>query len=211
MSASIIPTRPPYLESATARFTATVLLPTHTLPSADRDDVLHSWKRSATRLGRHHRTHVRGHVDLDPRDPVERRDSRHRLVVHLLLHRTGGCGELDHERDLPTLDPEVLDEIEADNVAAQIGVLHDPERLKHCSRFDILCGHRHVLGSSPATLHSVTPGDHRFSPPQRAGRLDQSPSRKQRRTPLSARWRPSPKSASRRQKSERRIPLNERP
>ena len=50
-----------------------------------------------------------------------------RLGLHLVLHRTGRRGEFDREGDVRAADGDVLDELQRDDVALEVRVLHGPE------------------------------------------------------------------------------------
>ena len=45
-----------------------------------------------------------------------------RLIAHLILHRARRRRQLDGERHAAAVDPQVLDELERDDVAVEIGV-----------------------------------------------------------------------------------------
>jgi hypothetical protein len=55
---------------------------------------------------------------------------RHRLVTHLVLDRTGGRRQLDRETHPPLVDGDVLDEVQRDDVLAEIGVDDDTQRFE---------------------------------------------------------------------------------
>ena len=54
-----------------------------------------------------------------------------RLIAHLILHRTRRRRQLDGERDAAAVDRQILDEPEADDVAVQVGIVDDLQRLEH--------------------------------------------------------------------------------
>ena len=58
-----------------------------------------------------------------------------RLIAHLVLHRTRRRRELDGERDAAAVDRQILDEAEAHDVAVQIRIAHDRQRIEHRSAF----------------------------------------------------------------------------
>ena len=67
---------------------------------------------------------LRGHLHGHLADAGERLDHRLRLGLQLVLHRAGGGGQLDLERDLAAVDGQVLHEAQLHDVGVEIGVHH---------------------------------------------------------------------------------------
>ena len=150
MSPSIIPTRLPACASATARFTATVVLPTPPLPAPTAitffTPATGCRVPSATLA-------VRTAAVIDT---LHRRDAghaRHRglgLRLHLVFDRTGRRRQLDDERHRARrIDRQRLDEAETDDVATEIGIGDDTKRVEDGS----LIGSGH--GGLPSLLTSL--------------------------------------------------------
>ena len=109
-----------------------------TLAGAHRDDVLHAGHGRLARFRRERRSDLRRHLDLDAGDAGNATDQVPRLIAHLILHRARGCRQLDGERHSAAVDPQVLDELERDDVAVEIGVPNGLQGLED----GCLCGLR---------------------------------------------------------------------
>ena len=121
MSASSSPTDAPDWASATARLTLTVLLPTPPLPGRDGDDVLHARQELLWLLRRRPPDH-RAPGDLDLLDP-DLAQRRVHVALDLVLERAGRRRQLDREGDIGAVDRDVLDHVQRDDVAPELGLL----------------------------------------------------------------------------------------
>ena len=94
----------PHFASASARLTATVVLPTPPLPAPTAMTFftpgIGCRPPSAPTASRTHGAHV--HVD--GRHAGNLHDRRARLIAHLVFHRTGRRGQFDRERDASAID-----------------------------------------------------------------------------------------------------------
>ena len=103
------------------------------LARADGDDVLHAGQRcrvpsepTASRT----RALI---VTSTRRDAGHLHHRRARLIAHLILDRTRRRRQLDRERDAAAVDLQILDEPEADDVAVEIGIPDDLQRVEHAA------------------------------------------------------------------------------
>ena len=128
MSPSSIPTRLPRCASATARFTATVVLPTPPLPAPTAMTFFTPGTGHARAVGDAGRADRGRHLDLDVRHAGHLQDGGPRLVAHLVLHRARRRRQLDRESHPAAVDRQVLHEAQADDVAAEVGIAHGRER-----------------------------------------------------------------------------------
>ena len=96
------------------------------LARRDRDDVLHAGNE-LLRLARLRPADHRAPVDLDAgRADVRKRGPR--VALDLVLERAGRGRELDLERDGGTVDGDVLDHVERDEVPPELGLLDRAHR-----------------------------------------------------------------------------------
>ena len=109
---------------------------------ADRDDVLDARNRGLCAVGRNRRADLRGHLDGDARHAGKRADHRAGLIAHLILDRTRRRRQLDRKRDRAAVDAQVLDELERDDVAIEVGIAHGLERIEDGGFGD---GHKAIL------------------------------------------------------------------
>ena len=132
MSASSRPTRAPVWASATARLTLVVLLPTPPLPEATATTFLTlRQERGAAALAARGRG-VRGHLDLDVGHPRQAATAWRAWARRWSLTGQAGVVRLTSKATAPDgLDLEVLDEAERDDVAMEIGVLNDAQRVEY--------------------------------------------------------------------------------
>src|SRR5262249_27925078 len=101
------------------------------LAGADRDHVLHARQRDARSVGADGLAHARGGRDVDRLHAGQLHDGGTRLIAHLILHGTRRRRELDREGDAAAVDLQLLDEPEADDVAIEIGIANDLQRLEN--------------------------------------------------------------------------------
>jgi len=114
-----------------------------TFAAGDRDDVFDGGDQLLLHLaGR--RPHAGRHADLHGRDAGQGGDRALRLLLHLLAHGAGRGGELDAESDRAVHDPHVLDEPERDDVAPQVRVANDAQRVEDLAFGDYLAAGRLV-------------------------------------------------------------------
>ncbi len=125
-----MPTRLPHLASASARFTATVVLPTPPLPAPTAMTFFTPGSGGWPVSGADDRADLRGHLHVDVAHAGQRAHRRARLVAHLVLDRARGCRQLDGERHAPVVDGQVLDEAERDDVAAEVRIDDDAQRVE---------------------------------------------------------------------------------
>ena len=123
---------PPHFASAIARLTATVVLPTPPLPAptamtfftpgiGDRAPSPPTASRT--------RALICTSTAATPGTCMHRGA---RLIAHLILHRTRRRRQLDRERrPAPSIDLQVLDESERDDVAVEIRIVDDLQRVEH--------------------------------------------------------------------------------
>jgi hypothetical protein len=140
MSASSMPTVAPSTASASARFTAVVLLPTPPLPEATAMMFLipgTSFTPRCTAV----RDDLRMHVHARVRHAGQPREPLGHLRAHLLQHAARGITERHVERDAIALDLHVLHRLRFDVIAARDRVDQLGER-----REDVLVGGRHADG-----------------------------------------------------------------
>ena len=127
MSASSRPTDAPAWASATARLTLTVLLPTPPLPDATAMMFLTPGTSCSAWRGCDRRT-IAPQVMSTRVAPMasERGVGR---PLDLVLERTGGRRELDRHRQVGAVDDDVLDHVERDQVAPELGLLDRAHRV----------------------------------------------------------------------------------
>src|SRR5580765_6467070 len=130
MSPSMMPTLPPHCDSASARLTATVVLPTPPLPAPTAMMFLTPGTAARPAAGST-ASRTRAHLHVDRGHAGNLHHGGPRLVAHLVLDRTRRRRQLDGERDAAALDLQIFDEAESDDVAIQIGVPDDLEGLQH--------------------------------------------------------------------------------
>src|SRR3990172_10594525 len=82
---------------------------------------------------------------MDVLDAVERQHPFSRGLFELGLDRTSGRRQLDRERDVSSVDPDVLHESEIDDALAEVGVHDGAQGLEYCG-FGAGCGPRIPLG-----------------------------------------------------------------
>ena len=98
---------------------------------ADRDDVLHALRSAVARLSAPTASRTRALICTSTADtPGSLQHRRARLIAHLILHRTRRRRQLDRERDAAAVDPQILDEAEAHDVAMKIGIADDLQRIE---------------------------------------------------------------------------------
>ena len=127
----MMPTRLPHLASAIARLTATVVLPTPPLPAPTAMTFLTPGHRLPRAVGADGLAHARAHLHVDAAHARHLHHRGARLIAHLILHRTRRRRQLDRERDAAAVDLEILDEAEAHDVALQVGIADDLQRVEH--------------------------------------------------------------------------------
>ena len=162
----MMPTRPPHFASAIARFTATVVLPTPPLPAPTAMTFLTPGTGGARAVGADGFADARAHLHVDGRHAGQLHHGGARLIAHLILHRTRRRRQLDRERDTAAVDLEVLDEAERHDVAVQIGIVDDLQRVEdggllnlHILKNIVHSAHMPDLGPPPnRTVRLIIPG-----------------------------------------------------
>ncbi len=101
------------------------------LAGADGDNILHPLDRRLVHFRGDRRPHMSGHVHLHGGDARYPRHQIARQRSHVFLRRGGRRGELDGERHASVLDPQVLDELQRDDVAVEVGIADRAEHLQH--------------------------------------------------------------------------------
>ena len=91
------------------------------------DDVLYAGDE-LLRTGRRRAADHRRPGDVDRVGP-DRADGRLGVRLDLVLEGTGRRGQLDGEGDLAAVDDDILDHVEGDDVAAELGLLHGAKHL----------------------------------------------------------------------------------
>ena len=120
-----MPTRAPLFDSATARFTATVVLPTPPLPAPTAITFLTPGSGGLPCSGADDRSHLERRGDVHGGHARQRGDGGARLLRDQRLGRDGaGLGQLDREGHAAVGADDVLDESERDDVLLQVGVGH---------------------------------------------------------------------------------------
>jgi hypothetical protein len=114
------------------------------LARAHRDDVLDARQRRTSGLGSRYRTDVRRHPHVDGGDARKRAHRCRGLLTQLILHRTRRCRQLDRERDVAVLQREVLDESERHDVAPEVRIVDNAQRVEHGVAFE-RGGHSSIL------------------------------------------------------------------
>ena len=131
MSPSMMPTLLPHCDSASARLTATVVLPTPPLPAPTAMMFLTPGTAARPAAGSDRFADARAHLHVDGGHARQLHHGGARLIAHLVLHRTRRRRQLDRERDAAAVDLQILDEPETDDVAIEIGIADDLQRLEH--------------------------------------------------------------------------------
>ena len=129
MSASSRPTAAPSRASATARFTATVLLPTPPLPDATASTFFTPGSSCSGVRGAARRT-VAPQVSSTVSTPIGSSAAWTRVSISSLSGQAGRR-QLDLERDLGAVDHEVPNHVPRDEVAAELRLLHLAQGLHH--------------------------------------------------------------------------------
>ena len=80
-----------------------------------------------------------------------------RLIAHLIFHRTRRRRELDRERDVARIETQVLDESETDDVAVEVWIADNLQRLEH-SRLVNLHILKNIVHSAPVPEASPNRG-----------------------------------------------------
>ena len=132
----MMPTLLPHFASAIARLTATVVLPTPPLPAPTAMTFFTPGIGCRAAVAADRLAHARAHLHVDRGDAGQLHHRGARLIAHLILHRTRRRRQLDGERDAAAVDLQILDEAEADDVAVEIGIADDLERLEHRRLFN---------------------------------------------------------------------------
>src|SRR5439155_11031265 len=97
------------------------------LAGSDSDDVLHARQWLTRTLPANRLANPGAHLHVNARNARHAENGGARLVAHLVLDGTRGCRQLDGESDAVAVDPQALDEPQADNVTVEIGVADDLE------------------------------------------------------------------------------------
>ena len=127
----MMPTLLPHFASAMREVDRDRRLADAALAGADGDDVLHAGHRLPRAVGADRLADARAHLHVDRADARQLHHRGARLIAHLILHRTRRRRQLDRERDAAAVDRQILDEPEADDVAVEIGIADDLQRLEH--------------------------------------------------------------------------------
>ena len=117
--------------SAIARFTATVVFPTPPLPAPTAMMFL-TPGTGALPVSRFAVERTCAVISIcDVGDAGQRGHRLPRLLAHLVLDRTGRRRQLDREGHAPPVDAEILDELQRDDVAVEIGISDGAERVEY--------------------------------------------------------------------------------
>jgi hypothetical protein len=118
------------------------------LAGADRDDVLHAGHGLTRSVGADGLAHPRAHLHVHRADAGQLHHRRARLIAHLILDRTRRRRQLDREPDTAAVDGEALDEPQADDVAIEIRIAYDLQRLEDGRLLDLHI-HKNIVHSRP--------------------------------------------------------------
>ncbi len=125
-----MPTRLPQRASDSARFTATVVLPTPPLPAPTAMTFFTPASGGRPVSGADAERTFADELHVHVRDTREGTHRGRSLIAQLILDGTRRRGQLDGERDSRTGDRNVLHEAERHDVLANVGVDDDAKRVK---------------------------------------------------------------------------------
>src|SRR5678816_1497643 len=99
------------------------------LTAAYGDDVLHALQRGAIHL--RGGTHFGGHFHLNVLNSPQPFDQRDRFIAHLIFHRACGSREVQVECNIPSVDLEIANEAEGNDILSEIRILNSFENVEH--------------------------------------------------------------------------------